>query len=149
MNHSLITKISNTQLINQLVFFDEEKKFFLMQYIPEDAKEKKRVDEVLIIYTDLVEKIISENNEDSFNSMVLIGSQVTLQYTDDGFEEMYTIVFPHRADPSKNWISFLSPMGLQLLMTRINESYEFKVPSGHIGVRIQGIKYMNCGDIDK
>ncbi|WP_438347141.1 GreA/GreB family elongation factor [Paenibacillus sp. FA6] len=149
MNHSLILQSSTTQLVNQLVFFDEEKKFFLMQYISDDSKEQKRADQILSVYTTSLEKIISERQEGSLNSMVLIGSEVTLRYEDDGYEEKYTIVFPHRADPSKSWISFLSPMGLQLLMTKMNETYEFVVPSGHIGVKIQEIKYMNYGDIDK
>lgn len=149
MNHSTILQNSNTQLVNQLVFFDEEKKFFLMQYIPDDSKEQKKVDQIISIYTTSLEKIISERKEGSLDSMVLIGSQVTLRYEDDGYEEKYTIVFPHRADPSKNWISFLSPMGLQLLMTKVNETYEFIVPSGHIEVKIQEVKYMNYGDMDK
>ncbi|MHA0857037.1 GreA/GreB family elongation factor [Paenibacillus sp. CMAA1364] len=149
MNLSMILQNSNTQLVNQLVFFDEEKKFFLMQYIPDDLKEKKKVDQILSIYTTSLERIISEQNEDSLHAMVLIGSEVTLRYADDGYEEKYVIVFPHRADPSKNWISFLSPIGLQLLMTRKGETYEFVVPSGHIEVIIQEVKYMNYGDLDR
>jgi transcription elongation factor GreA len=151
MNHSNILQNQrfNIQLVNQLVFFDDEKNFFLMQYLPDDSNEQKKVEQVLSVYTTSLEKIIKDGNEESLNSMVLIGSQVTLRYEDDGFEEQFTIVFPQKADPSKNWISFLSPIGLQLLMTRVNESYGFVVPSGILGVKIQEIKYMNYGHLDK
>ena len=148
MNHSAILQGSNTQLVNQLVFFDEEKQFFLKKYIPDDSKERNKVDQVIGMYTALLENIIAEGNHESLNSKVLIGSQVTLQYQDDGYEEQYRVVFPQLTDPSKNWISFLSPIGLQLLMTTRDELYEFVVPSGPIEVRIKEIRYMNSGEID-
>ncbi len=148
MNHSAILQGSNTQLVNQLVFFDEEKQFFLKKYIPDDSKERNKVDQVLCMYTVSLENIIAEGSHESLDSKVLIGSQVTLQYQDDGYEEQYRVVFPQLTDPSKNWISFLSPIGLQLLMTTMDELYEFVVPSGPIEVRIKEIKYMNSGEID-
>jgi len=149
MNHSTILQGSNTQLVNQLVFFDEERQFFLKNYISDDSNERNKVDQVLCMYTSSLENIIAEGNPESLNSRVLIGSQVTLQYQDDGYEEQYTIVFPHLTDSSKNWISFLSPIGLQLLTTTLDELYEFVVPSGPIKVRIKEIKYMNFGEIDR
>ncbi|OAB46692.1 GreA/GreB family elongation factor [Paenibacillus glacialis] len=149
MNHSALLQGSNTQLVNQLVFFDEEKQSFLKKYIPDDAKERNKVDQVLNMYTASLENIIAESSRESLNSKVLIGSQVTLRYLDDGYEEQYSIVFPHMTDPSKNWISFLSPIGLQLLMTTMGEVCEFIVPSGSIEVTITEIKYMNSGEINK
>lgn len=149
MNHSIILQGSNTQLVNQLVFFDEEKQSFLKRYIMDDLKERKRLDQLLTMYTASLENIISKCSQESLNSMVLIGSEVTLCYEEDGYEEQYTVVFPHMTDPSKNWISFLSPIGLQLLMTEMDKSYEFIVPSGTMKVKIIDIKYMNYGDIEK
>lgn len=146
MNHSVILQGSNTQLVNQLLFFDEEKQSFLKRYIPNDSKERNKVDQVLSIYTASLEKVIGESSQESLNSMVLIGSQVTLCYEEDGYQEQYTVVFPHMTDSSKNWISFLSPIGLQLLMTRMDEVYEFIVPSGPIEVKIKSVKYMNYGE---
>lgn len=149
MNHSTIHQGSNTQLVNQLVFFDEEKQSFLKRYIPNDLKERIRMDQVLSMYTTSLESIIPKGSQELLNSMVLIGSQVTLCYEEDGYEDQYTVVFPHMTDPSKNWISFLSPIGLQLLMTKIDNSYEFTVPSGTMKVRIKDIKFMNYGDTEK
>lgn len=149
MNHSTILQGSNTQLVNQLVFFDEEKQSFLKRYIPNDLKERIRMDQVLSMYTTSLESIIPKGSQASLNSMVLIGSQVTLCYEEDGYEDQYTVVFPHMTDPSKNWISFLSPIGLQLLMTKMDNSYEFIVPSGTMKVRIKDIKFMNYGDTEK
>lgn len=149
MNHSTIYPGSNTQLVNQLVFFDEEKQSFLKRYIPNDLKERIRMDQVLSMYTTSLESIIPKGSQELLNSMVLIGSQVTLCYEEDGYEDQYTVVFPHMTDPSKNWISFLSPIGLQLLMTEIGNSYEFIVPSGTMKVRIKDIKFMNYGDTEK
>ncbi|MEI7024746.1 GreA/GreB family elongation factor [Paenibacillus sp. y28] len=146
MNHSFLLQGSRTQLVNQLVYFDEEKMNFLDHYCPGHTRDRLRNEQLLSVYTSTLEQLLADFTAERLNAMVLIGSQVRLHYVEDSFTELFTIVFPHQADPNKNMISFLSPIGHQLLLGRANESYPLLVPSGEITVRIEEIKYMNRGD---
>jgi transcription elongation factor GreA len=147
MSHSLALNGSRTQLISQLIYLNDEKTHFLDQYCPSYGHERSKIDQTLTAYSSTLEQILAEFSEESITSAVLIGSQVKLCYVEDDFTESYTIVFPHQADPNANKISFLSPIGSQLLMTRTNGTYQLKIPSGEVRVRVEEIKYMNRGDL--
>ncbi len=147
MNHSFLYQGSRLQLVNQLVYFDEEKINFLNQYFPEHNQKRRIVEKTLSEYSSTLERIIKNLDEENLNSIALIGSKLELQYVDDGSSESFTIVFPHRADPSRNSVSFLSPIGFQLLMTQSNETYQLDIPSGETSVKVKGIKFVNHGDV--
>ena len=147
MNHSISLTGSRTQLVSQLVYFDDEKTHFLDHYYPQYGQERIKIDQTLSAYAATLESILAEFNEDRLSSTVLIGSQVKLCYIEDDFTEDYTIVFPNQADPNVNRISFLSPLGFQLLMKKKNELHRLKVPSGELQVRVEDVKYMNRGDL--
>ena len=85
---------SKTQLINQLVYFDEEKAKFLEQYFTDQSKERTEMEKLLTLYCKKLEQIVADFNETSLQSTVLIGSQVKLRYEDDDSFETYTVVFP-------------------------------------------------------
>ncbi|MCU6797074.1 GreA/GreB family elongation factor [Paenibacillus sp. WQ 127069] len=148
MNRSPLLVGSRLQLINQLVYFDEEKTNFLNHYFPENNHKRSAFERILSDYTSTLEKIVADLNEDRLNSVALIGSRLELRYVNDDWIESFTIVFPQHADPNHNLISFLSPMGIQLLMSQINETYQLAVPSGVISVKVEDIKYVNSGDIN-
>jgi transcription elongation factor GreA len=148
MNHSL-ENVSKTQLINQLVYLDEEKSNFLDQYFPAYGRDRHDMDQLLVSYCEELEKIIANSDEKSINATVLIGSQVKLRYLDDDFIENFSIVFPEQAKPDINHISFLSPIGKQLLMSKTTQTHKLNIPSGVIEVSIEEIQYMNCGDLSK
>ncbi|NOU96355.1 transcription elongation factor GreAB [Paenibacillus sp. LMG 31456] len=147
MSHSIVLQGSRTQLINQLVYFDEQKKDFLDHYFPNSAKERGKIELLLSVYSVTLERILGVFTQENLNSTVLIGSRMKIVYLEDGYTESYTIVFPHQADPNSNKISFLSPIGFQLLMAKINETYQLKIPSGEIKVKLEEIIYNNCGDL--
>lgn len=139
MNRSI--KDSKTQLINQLVYFDDEKAKFLKHYFDDQSKERADLDRLLTSYCTELEHIVSNLNETTLHSTVLIGSQVKLRYEDDGSCETYTVVFPNEAQPELNRISFLSPIGRKLLLSKVMQSYELDIPLGVIKINIEGIKY--------
>lgn len=147
MNRSIAYENSRHQLIRQLVYFDEKRSAFLDQYFPNYSKERTQTEQLLGAYSETLERILHENTPDSLNGTVLIGSRMRLDYLDDGSAEEYTIVFPHQADPYNNWISFLSPIGSQLLMARHNGTYSLDVPSGAMKVQIAELKYYHCSDL--
>ncbi len=147
MSHSIVTDGARKQLIEQLVYFDESKIDFLNHYYPAFGKERDKVDKVLGVYTRTIEQQLSDNAQHYLHHNVWIGSRVDLHYVEDGDKEQYTIVFPHLADPDRNRLSFLSPIGLQLLLARTGERYMLTVPSGEIEVHIDRIAYVGLGEV--
>jgi len=145
MNHSLVG--AKTQLVKQLVYFDEEMSHFLDLYTPVNNNERSKTEQQLLKYTSSLNRILNEFNEDTLHSQALIGSKVKVRYLEDNEEDDYTIVFPSNADPNLNRISFLSPIGSRLLMSAPDEQYSIETPSGVIHVKIEGISYMNYGEI--
>ncbi|MCQ6559582.1 GreA/GreB family elongation factor [Paenibacillus mendelii] len=140
---------SKTQLINQLVYFDEEKAKFLEQYFTDQSKERTEMEKLLSLYCKTLEQIVSDVNETTLQSTVLIGSQVKLRYEDDDSLETYTVVFPHEAEPEYNRISFLSPIGRKLLMSTMMQSHELDIPSGVIKIHVEDIKYIPASSESK
>jgi len=147
MNRSIALDGARKQLIEQLVYFDENKTDFLNQYYPSFGKDRERVDKVLGVYARTVEQLLADEQLPLLNGCVLIGSRVTLRYVEDGEQEQYAIVFPPLADPDRNRLSFLSPIGLQLLLARAGERYMLVVPSGEIEVEIEQAAYANLGSL--
>ncbi|WP_150271475.1 GreA/GreB family elongation factor [Paenibacillus tepidiphilus] len=141
MNHSLLLQGPKVQLLNQLLFFDEGLSSFLSEYYPEPGPDRVLVERTLKQYTSVVEGILQDFSLNRLNSCALIGSKIEVEYLDDSSVECYTIVFPGASDPGCNEISFLSPIGLQLLMTEPDENVELEVPSGILSVRVRAIRY--------
>ncbi|MCS7462036.1 GreA/GreB family elongation factor [Paenibacillus doosanensis] len=142
MNHSLLSS-ARAQLINQLVYFDEERFQFLDQYFA-DEKEKKRGEQFVEDYTRTLEHIIAHFEEETLHSVALIGSRIaTLEDTD---EESFTIVFPHQADPDRNQISFLAPYAFQLLLAARDENRAVSTPIGSSSVQVRNVEYVNMGE---
>ncbi|OBZ08779.1 hypothetical protein A8L34_21705 [Bacillus sp. FJAT-27264] len=147
MNHSLLYQGSRTQLVGQLLYFDEEKLGFLNQYFPERSKQRITAEALLSRYCAILEQLLADFSEERLNSMVLIGSQLTLRYVDDGETDVYTIVFPNLAEPSDSKVSILSPVGMQLLLAEVGSTQRLKVPSGELDVVIESIKFVNSGEV--
>jgi transcription elongation factor GreA len=148
MSHSLLLEGSRVQILNQLVYFDEDLTFFLDQYFPEHNQKRYTVEKTIQTYSTVLEEILKDLNPSTLHSVALIGSRVKLLYLDDNSTELFTIVVPSHADPDKNKISFLSPIGFQLLMARRNETYELVIPSGVVHVRVEDIEFYNSGDVN-
>ena len=147
MNHSLLYQGSRTQLVQQLLYFDEEKIAFLNQYFPERTKQRSNAETLLARYCSTLEQLLSDFKEEELNSTVLIGSQLQLRYLDDSSIDTYTIVFPNQAEPSNNKISMLSPIGMQLLLAPLGSTCQLAVPSGELSVKIESIKFVNSGEV--
>ena len=139
MNHSLLYQGSRTQLVQQLLFFDEEKLGFLNQYFPDRNKQRMAAEALLTRYCSALEQLLSDFNEEQLNAVVLIGSRLTLRFLDDGATDVYTIVFPNQAEPGDNKVSMLSPVGMQLLLARLGSTERLQVPSGELAVQIEDI----------
>lgn len=146
MSHSVIYEGSKAQLIKQLVYFDEEKANFLNQYFPDFGPRRSAAERLIHEYVTAVEQLSAHFTPDLLHSIVLIGSELEICYLDDHFNDTFTIVFPHLADPDHNRVSILSPLGYQLLLAKIGETRSLDVPSGQTDVRIEQIKFVNNGE---
>ncbi|MFE5323686.1 GreA/GreB family elongation factor [Paenibacillus sp. NPDC056579] len=142
MSHSSLQS-ARLQLIRQLVYFDEERFHFLDHYFPSD-KDKRKGEMFLDEYTQKLEHIIAHFEEDALHSVALIGSRIEM--TDEGFDDSFTIVFPHQADPDRNMISFLAPLGFQLLLSAQNDNKAIETPIGNSTVHVRNVQYVNMGE---
>lgn len=147
MNRSFLYEGSRKQLIQQLIYFDEERLSFLNQYFPDRNKQRSSAEALISRYCTALEQLLGDFNEERLNATALIGSQVTLRYSDDGMTDVYTIVFPNQADPGANKVSMLSPVGMQLLLAKMGSIQQLEVPSGALEVRIEEIRFVNSGEV--
>ena len=76
---------------------------------------------------------------DAVEDVVFMDVPVTLVDETDGTEEVYTVVLPDEGDPAKGHISCLSPLGLALLLKRVNERVVIDAPGGRFTYRIAAV----------
>ncbi|MBY0205871.1 GreA/GreB family elongation factor [Paenibacillus polysaccharolyticus] len=127
-------------LVSQLLTLGEEKRTFLDAYFDVRNPERILLDKQLTAYTDRVERLLAGPDE-LLSSVVLIGSQIELEYVDFHTSDKLTIVMPEEADPDEGQISFLSPVGRQLLLGNKGEMRAISTPSGDMKIRIADIQW--------
>ncbi|MBP1996328.1 GreA/GreB family elongation factor [Paenibacillus eucommiae] len=139
MNHSISLHELREQVVYQLIVLGEEKNHFLDAYFPMHGKDRTHMDQFLSTYTRTVEEQLALTDLE-VPAVVLIGSLVRITYLDDQSTDDYTIVYPNDADPEENRISFLSPVGRQLLLKKAGDTLTIATPSGTLQVRIESIR---------
>ncbi|MFC7680527.1 GreA/GreB family elongation factor [Paenibacillus sp. GCM10028914] len=135
-------------LVSQLAFFDEQLKLFLDQYLPpahdvRTTRERKNTRAFIERYMFKLEQHI--NNHTSGEDIpcpdfVFLGSTVTLQYVDSKQLVSYTLCMPEDSDPSKCFISIVSPLGFQLLMASKNSQVTIVTPGQIAEVKVIDIQ---------
>jgi transcription elongation factor GreA len=141
MNHSVPQ--NKEDFVQQLVYIDENIKELTNLYIS-STPVQERVKHFFNIYTLEVEELLKENSKRKVISAfpkVYIGTKVTVWYEEDHEAEEYTICLPEQSDPDSGFISFLTPVGKQLLLKNIGETLLLKVPTGEVPVTIKEISY--------
>lgn len=144
MNPSMPSSSVREQLVHQLVVLGEEKNRFLDAFFPMAGKVREEMDQFLGKYTLSVEKLLSFP-DDHLQTVVLVGSSVNLVYVQDQMTDQFTIVFPQHVDPDDNRISFLSPVGRQLLLAIPGDELTLSTPSGRQQVKIDGTHFVGAG----
>jgi transcription elongation factor GreA len=141
MNHS--GQANKQYFQRQLVYIEENIKDLTNLYIS-STPIQERLKHFFSLYVLELEEILKQNQKNSFIASipkVYIGTKVTVMYLDDQETEEYVICFPEESDPDKGFISFLSPVGRQLLLKNIGEELSLKIPTGELGVSIKEISY--------
>ncbi|NER44912.1 GreA/GreB family elongation factor [Bacillus megaterium NBRC 15308 = ATCC 14581] len=141
MSHKVYHALGES-LIRQLAFRDKNCTEFISSYFSSDTREYLNF---FYKYTHEVQKYLlsfSALSEDiSVVPKIFIESQVSLMYLDNKQTEQFTICFPDQSDPDKGNISFLSPVGSQLLLRSAGEKLVLTTPGGSTEVFIKEIKF--------
>lgn len=129
--------------VRQLIMFDDERARFLDAYFPDFGNGRFQADQLLSDYTQVLRNQLA-GGEESWSEKVLIGSRVRISYLDDMSTDILAIVSPHQAvlpevGSGECPVSFLSPMGKQLLMKSCGELVHVQTPSGRLPVKIEQI----------
>jgi len=82
---------------------------------------------------------MAEQEDEAALDVVFMDMPVTLVDETDGTEEVYTVVGPDEGDPAKGHISCLSPLGVALLLKRVNERVVIDAPGGRFTYRIAAV----------
>ena len=131
-----------TYYISQLTLLDERTEQWADKYFPSPGRERSQFLQFVDRYTSAVEGLIGQQEQaaGSFEApFVLIGSTVTIEYVSDGSRESYTICLPEQMDIDCGHISFLSPLGRQLLLASPSDTVKVKAPDGELEVLIKSI----------
>lgn len=62
--------------------------------------------------------------------VVTLNSIVELEDLTDGEVETYALVLPGEADPGRNRVSVLAPLGMGMLGYRVGDEFEWPIPTG-------------------
>jgi transcription elongation factor GreA len=141
MNHSLMEP--HEFFVQQLVYLDENIKEFTNLYLS-STPVPERLKNFFSLYSLEVEDLIQEKQRKgsiTFFPKVLIGTKVTVMYEEDHETEDYIICFPEYSDPDSGYISFVSPVGRQLLLKKLGETLSLKIPTGETVITIKDISY--------
>lgn len=84
-------------------------------------------------------KIVSP--DDVPENVVTMDSTVMLRDLDTDEVEMYTLVYPDRADIANGRLSVLAPVGTAILGYQIGDEVTWRVPAGWRRLRIEQILY--------
>ena len=74
-------------------------------------------------------------------SKVFIGTKVTVMFDGDDDTEDYYICLQKQSDPDAGCISFLSPVGRQLLLRNVDDNVLLNTPAGSLPVTIKSITF--------
>ncbi|MDF2790950.1 MAG: hypothetical protein K0S80_4052 [Neobacillus sp.] len=142
MNHSL--HLTKDYYVQQLSYIDENIKELTNLYLS-STPIQERLKHFFNLYVLEVEDLLKTNKRNeiiSFFPKVLIGTKVTVLYDEENETEDYVICYPEQSDPDLGYISFLSPVGRQLLFKNLGDKVSIKIPNGELLVTIKEISFV-------
>jgi transcription elongation factor GreA len=142
MNHS--RHLTKDYYVQQLNYIDENIKELTNLYLS-STPIQERLKHFFNLYVLEVEDLLKTNKRNeiiSFFPKVFIGTKVTVLYDEEDETEDYVICYPEQSDPDLGYISFLSPVGRQLLFKNLGDKVSIKIPTGELLVTIKEISFI-------
>ncbi|WP_394185277.1 GreA/GreB family elongation factor [Metabacillus halosaccharovorans] len=142
MNHNIPQH--REHLVQQMVYIDENIKELTNLYNA-STPVQEQLKNFFHLYLLELEELLSAGQKSNLNPSlpkVYIGTRVTVLFDDENDTEDFVICFPEESDPDSGCISFLSPVGRQLLLKKMGEKVMLKVPTGELPVVIKEITYV-------
>jgi transcription elongation factor GreA len=142
MNHSGYQ--NKDYFSQQLVYIDENIKEITDLYIS-STPIQERLKHFFHLFVLEVEELLTSNQRNDIISSfpkVYIGTKVTVLYVEENETEDYVICYPEQSNPDEGYISFLSPVGRQLLFKNIGEKISLHIPTGELMVTIKEISFV-------
>jgi transcription elongation factor GreA len=140
MSHSEKVMVDKEFFIKQILTIEENIQDLTELYFT-STPYQERVKDFYHLYITELEAFLSSISEKDKIPKVFVGTQVTLFYEDDNDVEDFTICFPEKSNPDNGYISFLSPVGRQLLLKNIGDKISLSIPNGSMPVMIKNIKF--------
>ena len=125
----------------QIRYFEQNKTDFLDLYahhMSDSANPRKQTEQLLDTYLAAVRDALQ--GQGGIPDFVTIGSEVTIIYEEDGMKERYKIGLPENSNPDENCVSFLSPLGRQLLMAKKGQHLSIETPGEPMQVTVSEVK---------
>jgi transcription elongation factor GreA len=141
MSHSLHQ--SKDYFLQQLAYIEENIKELTNLYLA-STPVHERMKHFFHLYVLEVEDLLKIHHKENMITTVpkvLIGTRVTVWYDEENESEDYVVCYPEQSDPDRGFISFLSPVGRQLLFKNIEEQIPLKIPTGELLVTIKDISF--------
>ena len=138
-------------LSSQLNYFHQHKTKFLQAYYPKDSNAYRRADQALTVYAMIVATVLEDSVPDALDAMVFIGSRVEVELD---FGSKYRkptvhtcqIVFPHMMRENETeWISFLSPVGMQLILANKGDYLTIDTPDKIYRAYVKDFSFTGIG----
>ena len=73
-------------------------------------------------------------------NIISFGTEVTLLNIDSNKEETYTLMGPWESEPSKNIISYLAPLGIELMGHKVDEELKFEINDRKYNLKVLKIE---------
>ncbi len=131
------------KLLKSIVDFEEDFRDIVNDYYPHPTQERADILQLAAEYVKKFNKALEhvtfqEQSEKHF-PFVVIGSEVEIQDIDHDETFKYKIVAPSERDIVNDYISFLSPVGMALLMKEEGETVAVNTPGGVYRYRVKSI----------
>lgn len=139
-----------SELMEQHSFFERQGKQFIEKCGEERAwspVQKQQAEQLIERYTMRLARILSSRTDAKFD-VVLIGMDVRIQ-TEEEKTDQVTLCFPEEEDANKGKLSFLSPMGMGMLLTRLGQVFRLTTSSGEKKYRVVEIQTPSMPRIDE
>lgn len=129
----LLTKQAYEKLVRDFVNMEEQKRDLIDGYFADPSPERTRFSKLIEQYISQVDELIKnirvDNTGDNRIPFVIVGSEVTLQDLDSQETLKLRIVPPLQNTESFD-ASCLSPVGMALLLKKVDEEATVETPAG-------------------